>query len=257
MLRLLAALATIGSLAGGSVLAQSGPTTADLSLWLKADSGLAADGSTWTDQSGNGHDATAVAGQAPAVISGGLNGLPVAQFNGAQRMTIAGTVVGKQRFTILAVVTDTSVNGGGFREIISNWSGLTSTKSIFLGTIWSTVGGVTADRIRFTDAVGGQSQGQTGQGDIKTPTKAFILSGVAGGHNTIIRVGRKVQYQLGAAIPRRNLTALWYLGDQGDSNVEHWEGDIAEVLVYNDVLSKAELATDLAYLQAKWQTTLR
>jgi hypothetical protein len=235
-----------------AVLAQSGPTTGDLALWLKADSGLAADGSTWTDSSGNGHNATAVAGEAPTVQEGALNGLPVAEFSGGQSMSIAGQVVSGQHFTILAVVVDTSVAGGGFREIISNWDTKTRTNSIFLGTIWSDVGGVTADRIRFTDAIGGEDQGQTGQGQIAEPAKAFILTGLASGHNALIRLDKKTEYQLGAPFSKRNLTKGWYLGVQGDANEELWEGDIAEVLVYDAPLSKAEFATDLNYLETKW-----
>ncbi len=238
--------------APSGVLAQSGPTTADLALWLKADSGLAADGSSWADSSGNNHNATAVAGEAPVVQQAGLNGLPVAVFSGGQAMSIAGPVLSGQHFTILAVVTDNSVAGGSFREVISNWDTNTRTTSIFLGTVWSDVGGVAADRIRFTDAIGGQDQGQTGQGQIAKPTKAFILTGLASGHNTLIRLDKKTEYQLGAPLSKRDLAQGWYLGSQGDSNVELWEGDIAEVLVYDAPLSKAEFATDLNYLQTKW-----
>ena len=235
-----------------AVLAQSGPTTADLALWLKADSGLAADGSVWTDSSGAGHNATAIAGEAPSVQQAALNGLPVAVFSGGQAMSIAGKVVSGQHFTILAVVTDTSVAGGSFREILSNWDTTTRTTSIFLGTVWSDIGGVPADRIRFTDAIGGQDQGQTGQGQIAKPTKAFILTGLASGHNALVRLDKKTVYQLGAPLAKRDLAETWYLGSQGDSNVELWQGDIAEVLVYDAPLSKAEFAANLSYLQAKW-----
>ena len=235
-----------------AALAQSGPTTADLALWLKADSGLAADGSTWTDSSGAGHNATAIAGEAPTVQQAALNGLPVAVFSGGQAMSIAGNVLSGQHFTILAVVTDTSVAGGSFREIVSNWDTTTRTTSIFLGTVWSDVNGVAVDRIRFTDAIGGQDQGQTGQGQIPKPTKAFILTGLASGHNALIRLDKKTEYQLGAPLSKRDLTQGWYLGSQGDADVELWEGDIAEVLVYDAPLSKAEFATDLSYLQTKW-----
>jgi hypothetical protein len=247
-----AGLAIILSLAGGAALAQTGPTTSDLALWLEADAGLATDGSTWTDQSGNSHNATAVTGGAPTYVSGGLNGLPVASFNGSsQAMSIAGKVLTKQHFTVLAVVTDTSVPGS-FHEIISNWDGATTVNSIFLGTEWGVVNGASVDRIRFTDAVGGQDQGQTGQGEIKKPASAFVLSGVAASSNALIRVGSKVEYRLGTALPRRNLTKAWFLGKQGSSSFEYWQGDIAELIVYNDVLSAAELKTDIDYLETKW-----
>ena len=78
------------------------------------------------------------------------------------------------------------------------------------------------------------------------------LTGLASGHNALIRLGKKTEYQLGAPLSKRDLTEGWYLGDQGDLNGEFWEGDIAELLVYDAPLSKAEFATDLKYLQTKW-----
>ena len=88
--------------------AQTGPVTTGLSMWLKADAGLAPDGSSWIDQSGKGHNATALSGQAPTVLTNGPNSLPVAVFSGNQAMSISGEVVTKQLFTIVAVATDTS-----------------------------------------------------------------------------------------------------------------------------------------------------
>jgi hypothetical protein len=248
----LAGLMFAAALGGGAGAARAGPTTQDLVLWLEADQGLAADGSTWTDQSGQGHNATAVAGQAPAFVKKGLNKLPVARFSAGQSMTLAGPVLSSQKFTILAVVTDTSSPEGGYREVISNWSASTGGMSIFLGTIWGSVGGVTTDRIRFTDSIGGAAQGQTGQGMIAKPAKAFVLSGLASASNAVIRVGSKIQYRLGSPLPARDLAQPWYLGDQGSLDSEFWQGDIAEVLVYDAALSKSEMAADIAYLQAKW-----
>jgi hypothetical protein len=238
--------------------AQTGPVTAGLSMWLKADAGLASDGSSWTDESGNGHSATALSGQAPTVQANGLNGLPVAVFSGNQVMSIAGGIITKQLFTIIAVVSDTSTPGAGsYREILSNWDPSTETNSIFLGTIWGTVKGKAADRIRFTDAIGGADQGDSGQGHISAPKKAFILTGVAAKGKAFIEVNTKKQYKLAGGLPARDLTEPWVLGRQGlnapGNSGEYWSGDIAEVLVYSRSLKPTELATDIAYLSAKWQ----
>jgi len=87
--------ALAGSIAalGLSSAAHAGVITSNLDLWLEADQGLAADGSSWLDQSGNGHDATALAGGAPTVTPGVFNGLPAVQFSGGQAMSIAGQVI--------------------------------------------------------------------------------------------------------------------------------------------------------------------
>jgi hypothetical protein len=54
-------------------------TYAGLQLWLKADEGFSPGG--WADQSGNGNDATAFG--SPQLIDDGLNGLPVMRYSGA------------------------------------------------------------------------------------------------------------------------------------------------------------------------------
>ena len=88
-------------------LRAASPVTNNLVLWLDAGNGLAPDGSTWTDLSGQGHHATALSGQAPAVVPNALNGLPAAQFKGAQAMSIAGQVLNDPlNYSIVAVVTD-------------------------------------------------------------------------------------------------------------------------------------------------------
>lgn len=249
------AVAGLALIAGAVVPAEARVVTKNLTLWLKADDGLATDGSSWADRSGHGHDATALSGQAPAYVASGLNGLPVASFSGNQVMAIAGKLLSKQPFTIIAVVTDNSTFSadGDFREILSNWDTTTRTNSIFLGTLWTDATGAVTDRIRFTDAIGGQNQGQAGVGNIKQPTHAFILSATASSKTATVTVNGKVQYNLGMRLTKRDLKQGWYLGDQGDLKGEFWDGAIAEVLVYNSALTAKQLKADVAYLEKKWQ----
>lgn len=229
-------------------------STARLTLWLKADDGLATDGTTWADKSGNGHNATAVQGQAPTYVASAINGLPAAHFNGAQLMSIAGQLVSKQRFTIIVVGTDESTwQHGDYCDTISNWNGSNGIRSIFLGTVWKRPGDKFLDRIRFTDQIGGSDQDQQGVGRIKSPTSAFILSAIADKDSARVYVGTKRQYELGRRLKRRDLSAPWFLGDQGGCFCEYWLGDIAEVLVYDKALSEKALKDNVAYLQAKWQ----
>jgi len=117
--------------------ATAGPVTTNLVLWLDASNGLAADGSTWTDLSGNNHNATALPGQAPTVVPNAINGLTAALFSGDQAMSIAGQVLtDPQNYTIIALVTDptdSNSSNTGFREIFSNWDPTNETTSTFLG----------------------------------------------------------------------------------------------------------------------------
>jgi hypothetical protein len=236
--------------------AGSGPSKNGLTLWLKADKGLATDGSTWADQSGNGHDATAVTGEAPVYVAGAINGLPVAQFGGSSAMSIAGSLLTSQQFTILAVVSDVSTYDGNnfeFREVISNWSSTDPEESIFFGDLWTNAAGKTKDRFRFTDAVGGEDQSDVGVGSIKRPSEPFIMSAVSSAKNATVRLGSTIEYKSSGPLPTRDLNEAWYLSRQGEADVEHWNGYIAEVLVYNKALSAKELAKEIAYLQGKWQ----
>ena len=217
------------------------PPMSGLSLWLKADKGLAMDGSSWADQSGQGHNATAIAGEAPAYAANAIKGLPAAHFSGAQAMTISGSLLTSQQFTIIALVTDTGLNEGlGLRrDILSNWSSSTGPQSVYLGTISSQVSGsnkTALDRIRFTDAIGGSTDKgnpEGGEGKIGKPTVPFQLGGISTSSNASIFVNGKVVYSLSTPLPARDETMAWFIGQQGAANVEFFIGDIAEILVYN------------------------
>ena len=73
--------------AGYSVYAQSSPPTNGLKLWLRADSGITADQngniSCWADQSGLANDACQSSmGNQPVLTANALGGLPVVHFDG-------------------------------------------------------------------------------------------------------------------------------------------------------------------------------
>jgi hypothetical protein len=228
--------------------------TKALELWLKADDGLARNGATWADRSGHAHDATSYPDQAPTVMRHGLNGLPVAVFGGHQVMGIAGQILDSQEFTIIAVVSDKSTPGAqGYREILSNWSTGTTVSSVFLGTIWYPIDTKTTDRIRFTDAIGGADQGQTGQGNIHKPSHAFVLTATSTASDACVYVNTRKAYCLGAPLPTRDLSQPFVIGRQGANfDNEYWVGDMAEILVYDKALSASQRNTDITYLAAKW-----
>jgi hypothetical protein len=252
---LLAAALSVGTASAAA------PPKDQLVLWLRADSGLATDGSSWADKSGQGHNATAIAGEAPAYVANAINGLPAAKFSGQQAMTISGKLLTSQQFTIVALVTDTGLNEGlGLRrDILSNWSQSTGPKSIYISTVTSQVSKrnqTPLDRIRFTDDIGGSTDKKNpegGEGKIKTPTTPFQLAGISNTTSAAIFVNGKAQYTLPNALRRRDETMPWVIGQQGAANVEFYIGDIAEILVYNKALSVQDLKKVTAYLHKKWQ----
>ena len=84
--------------------------TADLQLWLRADSGLTLNGSTvsrWHDLSGNGNDAIqANASRQPSLVAGRLNGMPVVSFDGVNdKLGFTGSTLMTQ-FSLFVVLNN-------------------------------------------------------------------------------------------------------------------------------------------------------
>jgi hypothetical protein len=236
-------------LAGSPLMA--GPVLTNLAAWYEGNVGF--NGTTWTDQSGNGHTAT-VNGSAPGTTT--INGLQALSFNG-QDLSISGQVLtDPSNYTIMAVITDaTTINSGntGFREVFSNWDSSNSTTSVFLGDT-----NVNPDNVRFTDWVGGADDThgriQQGEGTLTNPTSPFILSGISSSTDARIFQNGSLLFDNGAAIPARTLTTGYYIGDQGSFGGEFWNGNIAELLVYNGALNVDSFNIDVNYLTQKWLT---
>jgi hypothetical protein len=94
------------SLAEGSIGFDALPT-ANLALWLKADSGVTLSGSdvdAWADQSGNGKNATASGTARPTYQSSGINGMPAISFNGTTNRMTGSQVLTTAPATVFAVV---------------------------------------------------------------------------------------------------------------------------------------------------------
>jgi hypothetical protein len=251
-------LVVIGLLLAGVGQTQAGPISSGLVDWFRADAGVTADAagnvSAWADQSGQGHDASQGAlGLQPLLVNNALNGNPVVRFSGlGQFLSIAGQPLTSQQFTIIAVVNDTRASGdGSFREVYSNWGGGNGITSVFLGTT-----GSSPVRARFTDEMGGATDPlhtQTGFGDISNPATHFIFTGVSGASDATIFQNTNLIADKGSPLSFRDLTTAYHIGSQGGAG-EFWQGDMAEILVYNRELSSAELQQDWSYLSQKYAT---
>ncbi len=202
----------------------------DLVLHLRADVGVVADESDrvsrWSDQSIAEHDAAQPASaHRPLLVQNG-NDHSVVRFDGRQRfLNLNGQLLKTAECSIFAVVSDK--HSGGHREIISNWKrGENVGTSIFLG--------LTGDRqVRFTDAF-------SNAGSIADRDKLFVLSAINSPNGAEVfqnatRIGRRE-----SALPGRNLDTSWVIGQQGNINGEYWNGDLAELLVYERALSMTE-----------------
>ena len=241
-----------GALGNTIGAAASPPVSTNLALWLNADQGVVTNSNgqvtSWADESGNNHNG-AVQGSGLTLVKNAIDGQNAVQFTGSGDLLLSGQVLTSQQYTVLAVVTDTHTNTS-FHEVFSDWNPSNGITSVFLGTTNNT-----PDRARFTDYMGGAedpNHTQTGVGSIASPTQPFVLTGVSATGDASIYQDQTLIADKGSAIPTRNLSYTYYVGDQGSAAAEYWQGDISELLVYNSALSQAQLATDWSYLEGKY-----
>jgi hypothetical protein len=253
-IRLLLVCCLAGLLPGAARAATLTYTT-DLALWLASDLGVTTSGSTvtgWADQSGNGHDGSYTSGEPQ--VGPTINGLPTISFSGnTDHFDLAGgQVLTSDNFTIFTVAVDTGPANGDSREIYSNWDGSNSWSSTFIGT---TSGTDPVRSARLTDGLLSVDQ-------VLMPATPFILWGAyQGGVNAELfyngnSIGSNPQNNLPAdglnPNGQRDLTTPSFIGQQGSFTGEYWQGQIAEVLVYNALLTPEQQAEVFSYLQEKW-----
>ena len=251
LLALSLVLGTTGMTRAAVVLPSGEPDPAHgtLKLWMSADTGVFSDaGSTaavnggtvqqWNNRStatGAGTDATSV--NSPTYHTTGIGGLPVVRFNGSNQYFNGSVSVGgpKTFFLVMdAAATGTCCSGGiGTRSGgSSNWNGLHVTKS---GT----------DTKFFADRSGSGLWGTTvitntptiGALTYASGTTIYLNGPVVDGSNASNFQSTGSQYQ----IATRNNELSRYLN-----------GDIAELLVYDQVLTLDEINEVGSYLGDKY-----
>ena len=220
-----------------------------LSVWLDAgqriDTDEAAGVKLWGDVSGASKDgqfpidaAQAEPTTRPTFVPEGIGGKPTLRFNGTnQLLKLTGTPFSNQQLTVIAVSSDAS-SDGRHREIISNWNSRgRSTTSLFLGTTGK-------GKIRFSDAF-------QPAGEIESPDTAFILTALNGPEQAATFVnGRRLATS--ASLAKRDLNGPYVVGTQGNFGTEYWQGDIAEIIIYDRALSIDELQHVWGYLSRKY-----
>jgi hypothetical protein len=201
--------------------------------------------SGWKDRSGKGHDAQQLLAAArPELVREGLNGQPALRFDGQKRfLALNGQPLTSQAFTILAVVTD-KASAVSHREVFSNWRRENNIASaVFLGTTG-------ASAVRFTDFF-------APAGILSQPDQPLVLSARTGPGGAAVFQDRDVLSERPAPLPERKLDTPYVIGQQGNIDGEYWQGEIAEVLVYDRALSRAELDGLWDYLSGRYRVARR
>ncbi|MEI6674564.1 MAG: autotransporter-associated beta strand repeat-containing protein [Verrucomicrobiota bacterium] len=226
------------------------PVATNLGLWLDATNLALVNGasvSTWKDLSSNNRNATA--GTAPTYVTSNtaFNHLPTVHFNGSgQYLNVDLTFLANTSYTIFAVTAQNSsnapayflgnsTNGQGPSNTIlqCGWRGPTSLQLGQYGNDLSgTVPGYTGAEV--ASLYGGKFDPSTGHylysNDTQLNSNASTTALSSSNSGTV----GKVQLKTGA-------------GTQ-----YYFNGDIAEILVYNTALTDAQRQSVDSYLNTKW-----
>jgi hypothetical protein len=222
----------------GAPAANSPPTTG-LKMWLRADQGVVLSNgqvSKWLDQSGNGiHGEMLNAARQPLLVGNALNGRPVVRFNGAQSLYLVSPVQ-PTSFTVFVVGKNRKMSesfsmilgpGGNYANNQLRWEN--GSQVLFVGTgnnmpaVTSSIGDTRVFHLlsaRYDDSASSMSVHRNGN---FVSSHAFKTSGPW----TLAQVGG------------------WY-------SSYFMEGDLAEVLVYDQALSPVNQTSAEAYLESKY-----
>ena len=220
------------------------PVTSGLVCHTKADAGITKDGSDfiegWADQSGNGNDwLQTTGGIKPLHVAAELNGLPVVRFDGVddnmkQAPFLSGTAPGE----IFAILKDNlAVN-----QNQAHW-------------FFSSIPQI-ADLLHFT----GDSKFYEGFGrDVRVSQAAgFTVASGYGIYNVSSAGSSGAQIIRWNGVEKNNSasgTSAWNASNfwiGGVSSTWKFDGDYAEILIYDRVVSAGERTQIQDYLIARW-----
>ncbi|MFC1805754.1 PEP-CTERM sorting domain-containing protein [Planctomycetota bacterium] len=234
-------------LAGADML----PLSAELRLWLKADSGLTVDGSNrvsqWDDQllgdNTVGQNATqgTLANQ-PLFVSGALGGQPVLRFDASDILNGQGGLIltggGSSARTVVLVASSASPGNEQIFDLNRN-----------------PVAGTTLNRITPELGMRQNSGNRLWESDTLGAAHAIVAvqTPAAPNCNTGNTTGYKNSTTPLTPTSTASAGTLMNTGPNGyQMGAASFDGDIAEILVYESVLSAAELNQVGYYLQQKY-----
>lgn len=234
---------TVQSYSGSSGVSNSASVTlpsgiADLPqngllLWLRSTAGTQGAGSlsTWTDQSGQGNNAvqTNVPNQ-PTLVENQVNGVPVVRFNGSDSLLVPnGLFQAAQSGEVIALVKVTDASNFG-----SVWNFGTGSGTSYFGN-------------QHYDDFGTSDSSSVALQPTEVISQYYVYdTSIDTSGNSLFRYdGTLIWSRPGLPI---SFSQSPDIGGNGGGFV----GDIAEVIVYNRVLSSQEQATIYAYLAAKY-----
>lgn len=249
----------------------------NLQLWLDATRIAQADSTavaTWSDQSGNGYDATQGSSAArPTFIASGLNGLPVVRFDGTDDRLSIPSSTATFKFLHSDVSTVFMVMKAGIvadpNAIYIVFSNGNSNSNVNSYEIWwdDRAPASRNNSIRHIVARSTPTTATVVSNDANnyfTANTYGILSIVSDPANATAANRSSLSLNGGVSVKNNFTTNALATGDAhgnltiGDipSGGVRFNGDIAEIIVYNRALNTSELAQVHKYLSMKWGIAL-
>jgi hypothetical protein len=230
---------------------------ANLAGWWKADALSLSDGDaigTWIDSSGNGKDLTqATTAKKPTFKTSILNSLAVARFDGGDQVTVGSfDLSATDKLTIFIVSSATSDAVGQIlvEHGTDNNSDLPSFVLAVDGATSGKLQGATFFAAASTTASVGTSfhifAVQFDRVGTTTPTQVFIRLG-----SETVSQNTDASNDVTGNFASKTL----HVGARGGSLIAPLTGDIAELIVYSDFKSVADLNQVGAYLASKYALT--
>ncbi len=220
---------------------------AGLQLWLDAgDTNTITETgrqvTNWSDKSGHGNDAIASGASRPTTNSGTLNGLNVIEFDGSSHAMSTTFNASGGALTVFAVASTNEDN----RVILgANDSGGVNSSSMGLG--------IMNRPVMYTPNFAGALEGTTvvsagPQFHVFTMTHS---GGTSAGREIFLNGISEASDRTAAAVAT---ISSYSVGARNNSGVasNFWNGSIAEVLIYDSVLSDGDRDRVVSYLKSRW-----
>jgi autotransporter-associated beta strand protein len=252
--------------AWGQVMSGSTPNAAypTLQLWLRGDAGVTSGGdgtpvTSWVNQStsaaavGNADTSVIGSGNAPTYAASGLiNGHPVVAFNGSSQgldITNAGTMMVNGNYTMFVVLQSANTTWHALQVILAN-----SYNTLGLYAVDPWTGTQYNDEILMQSGPPNYDTMLSAANISNTNSLLSVLSsGPLAGDTKMFIDG--TESDSGVVMPAFNVSANWDLGWE-TGKTWYFNGQIAEILVYQGQLSAADTYKINQYLGAKYNVTI-
>ncbi len=240
-------------------IAQTGPggvgNSSTNRLWLKADDLTAGTVASWLDQSGNSHNfSRGNSSERPVLVTNIINGKPVVRFDGNN-----DDLVGPASNTLLGGATQNITAYVVFRSASTNEERLfqvgidgNANRTLFGITLNNTTNGSVGVTTRTAP---GSSDLQLGHDADYNNGVAYFIEGRVNNANRFVSINGTQQATDASDMANTSSnTSTSFIGSRNGN--DHFEGDIAEIILYNTSLNVAQRAIVSNYLSTKYSIAI-